>query len=295
MRKWLTPEREAQIIVLYEEYETAKRVADELGVSDQTVYRALGKHGIKRTHRHDAPKKKSERLSHCRSKYCPALVVMLREEFGYTARQIADATGCKYQAVRNMLTRRGYPADRKCVHAEDIDLDAIEREYLGGASTYELGERYGVPHETISKWMRKRGVRAGKGNKSVNPTTKICPRCGKAFMTTYRDKEYCSETCRSSINHTKRHDLIRAGNGDYIPLREVYERDSGRCYICGRKTDWSDYHFVDGQKVVGKRYPTREHVIALHNGGTHTWDNIRLACHECNTRKRDLGQMRLAI
>jgi hypothetical protein len=194
-----------------------------------------------------------------------------------------------------VLTKRGYPADRECVYAKDIDLDKIEREYLGGASTYELGEKYGVAHETISKWMRKRGIRKGRGNRSAEPLTKTCPRCGKTFATTLRNKTYCSETCRGMVNWTKRHDLLRAGDGDHIPLREVYERDHGRCYICKRKTDWDDYRLVNGQKVVGKRYPTREHVIALHNGGTHTWDNVRLACHECNSKKRDLGQMRMAI
>jgi transcriptional regulator with XRE-family HTH domain len=282
-------------VELYERYENARETAADMGCSTETVYRALKKNGVKRTHRHDDETIAKVRVSHCNSKYCPALVVMLRKSLGYTASEIAEATGYKCQGVRNVLTKRGYPTDRECVHAEDFDLDVMEREYLGGASTYELGERYGVNHATISKWMRKRGVRKGKGNKSIKPTTKICPRCGKAFTTTCRNKKYCSKTCRSSISHAKRHDLIRAGNGDYMPLREVYERDSGRCYICGRKTDWSDYHFVNGQKVVGKRYPTREHVIALHNGGTHTWDNMRLACHECNSRKRDLGQMRMAI
>jgi 5-methylcytosine-specific restriction endonuclease McrA len=43
------------------------------------------------------------------------------------------------------------------------DLDQIEREYLDGASSYELGEKYGVNHTTISKWMRKRGIHLGKG------------------------------------------------------------------------------------------------------------------------------------
>jgi ribosomal protein S27AE len=208
---------------------------------------------------------------------------MLHESLGYTARQIADVTGYKHAAARNVLTRRGYPADRE--YAKDVDLDQIEREYLGGASTYELGERYGVRHETISKWMRKRGIHKGKGNKLSTPMTKTCPRCGRVFTTTHRDKRYCSRTCRDAVASTKRYDLMRASEGDYIPLRKVYERDHGRCYICKRKTDWNDFHFVNGQKVVGKRYPTRDHVIALHNGGTHTWNNVRLACHYCNSKK----------
>jgi 5-methylcytosine-specific restriction endonuclease McrA len=40
---------------------------------------------------------------------------------------------------------------------------------------------------------------------------------------------------------------------------------------------------------------TLDHVIALANNGTHTWDNVQLLCSDCNSKKRDLGQMRLAI
>lgn len=64
MKRWLNPEREARIIELYEKYETTREVADELGVSDETVRRALKKHGIKRTHRHEMAKKKSDIVSH---------------------------------------------------------------------------------------------------------------------------------------------------------------------------------------------------------------------------------------
>lgn len=45
---------------------------------------------------------------------------------------------------------------------QDIDLCAMEREYIAGASTYELGEKYGVRHETVSKWMRGLGHCRGR-------------------------------------------------------------------------------------------------------------------------------------
>jgi 5-methylcytosine-specific restriction endonuclease McrA len=31
------------------------------------------------------------------------------------------------------------------------------------------------------------------------------------------------------------------------------------------------------------------------NYGTHTWDNVQLLCSDCNSKKRDLGQMRLPM
>ena len=43
----------------------------------------------------------------------------------------------------------------------------------------------------------------------------------------------------------------------------------------------------DGTFIAGKNYPSIDHVNALANGGTHTWDNVRLAHCECNRRKSD--------
>lgn len=32
----------------------------------------------------------------------------------------------------------------------------------------------------------------------------------------------------------------------------------------------------------GPDYPTIDHVIPLSKGGSHTWDNVKVACGECN-------------
>jgi len=232
---------------------------------------------------------------------CNAYVAMLYTILGLSQKEICLETGWTQHTVSNAVSRRcqvNYRDTRtkRRAHAVGYDLDQIEREYLDGATTYELGEKYGVSPNTISRWMCKRGICKGKGNKSAIPIEKTCPRCGKTFTTTHKDKEYCSKTCQRAVAWTRRHDMVRAaGVGDDIPLRQVYERDRGRCYICGCKTDFNDYRIVDGYKLCGSRYPTRDHVIAIHNGGKHDWNNVRLACNGCNSRKQDKGQMRLAI
>ena len=38
----------------------------------------------------------------------------------------------------------------------------------------------------------------------------------------------------------------------------------------------------------GAYSPTVDHIIALKNGGTHTWDNVQCAHAICNSNKRDL-------
>lgn len=287
---------ESAVIEMYEQVENAREVSEKFNVSRAVVYRILKEHGIKRTHRHDGEKKEPKYTypSHCRSKYCPALVVMLRKMLDLKRSDIVELTGYPVKAVDKIFAKRDLT--RSSWYGRGYDLDQIEREYLDGASSHELGEKYGVKPNTISGWMRKRGIRKGHGNKLATPIEKTCPRCGKTFTTTHRDKEYCSKTCQRAVAWTRRHDMVRAaGIGDDIPLREVYERDRGRCYICGCKTDFNDYRIVDGYKLCGSRYPTRDHVIAIHNGGKHEWGNVRLACNGCNSRKQDKGQMRLAI
>lgn len=53
---------------------------------------------------------------------------------------------------------------------------------------------------------------------------------------------------------------------------EIIERDGATCYLCGRT------ELADGEIHI-------DHVIPLSRGGTHTRDNVRVACAVCNLRK----------
>lgn len=72
-----------------------------------------------------------------------------------------------------------------------------------------------------------------------------------------------------------------------LSLERLYLKGKGICYLCGIKCNWDDFSY-NGGRVTGPTYPTREHVIALANGGTDTWDNVLLACFKCNTEKGTL-------
>ncbi|MBD8028157.1 HNH endonuclease [Ureibacillus sp. Re31] len=79
-------------------------------------------------------------------------------------------------------------------------------------------------------------------------------------------------------------------NGSFdstISLEKLYRKANGKCYICNCQCDYNDYK-VDGDSfIVGETYPTIEHVIPLSKGGSHSWDNVKLACWKCNTLKGD--------
>src|SRR5690606_31051798 len=66
---------------------------------------------------------------------------------------------------------------------------------------------------------------------------------------------------------------------DVIDPIEVFKRDGWRCYLCGCDTPRSLRGTND------PRAPELEHVVALANGGTHTWGNVRCACRACNAAK----------
>lgn len=167
-KKWRTPERERQVIDLYLQYHSVPKVAKMVDCGRTTIQTILKENGIPQDgKRGRKPKPKPEpkvKKSHCRSKYCPALIAMLHKAFGWNAKGIAEATGYAENGVRKVLKKRGFVADKTYISKTDCDLNQIEREYLAGTTSHELGERYGVAPATISKWMRQRGINLGKGN-----------------------------------------------------------------------------------------------------------------------------------
>lgn len=63
-----------------------------------------------------------------------------------------------------------------------------------------------------------------------------------------------------------------------VSTDRLIKRDGNRCYICGIECDKSDKTWGN----FGPTYPTIDHVMPLSKGGSHTWDNVRLACGRCN-------------
>jgi 5-methylcytosine-specific restriction endonuclease McrA len=53
--------------------------------------------------------------------------------------------------------------------------------------------------------------------------------------------------------------------------------------LCGGQCSWDDV--VDGN--AGDSYPSIDHVRPLSKGGTHEWNNVKLAHRKCNWEKRD--------
>lgn len=118
----------------------------------------------------------------------------------------------------------------------------------------------------------------------------ICKNCGEVF---YGDSLYCSNKCRDrQRQHIKsRRRIERAkDNGEIdidITLDKLIHRDNNTCYICKQRCDSSDYMYIENIFIAGNMYPSIDHVIPIAKGGTHTWNNIKLAHRICNSIKSD--------
>lgn len=70
----------------------------------------------------------------------------------------------------------------------------------------------------------------------------------------------------------------RTASVERVSLLDVIARDGAACYMCGVLTD--------PRAPKQSRFKAEiEHVIPLANGGTHTLDNLKCACHPCNAVK----------
>lgn len=142
-----------------------------------------------------------------------------------------------------------------------------------------------IRREKESKKTARQELKEKEEKEREQKRHKICKECGKPFYDdSNSNRAYCSEKCsKRSANRKK--DARRRGYKANGTLTKLYERDGGRCYICGCTCDFFDHEIIDGAFVVGPTYPTVEHVIPICMGGDDSAQNIKLACHRCNSIK----------
>jgi 5-methylcytosine-specific restriction endonuclease McrA len=123
-------------------------------------------------------------------------------------------------------------------------------------------------------------------------TIKECEWCNNSFKTAIPSQVTCSDECRrkrrnhlASIRSDKRINESNLIDTD-ITLERLYERDNGICYLCGTECSYNDKTITsEGYFIAGETYPSIDHVKPLSKGGKHSWNNVKLAHHRCNTIK----------
>ncbi|MFJ5564816.1 HNH endonuclease [Lysinibacillus xylanilyticus] len=148
-------------------------------------------------------------------------------------------------------------------------------------------------------------------NKRKNLSIRNCKQCDKQFKTNLGEI-YCSDECFKR-NKNKRRELMKRSKFKILKSKNLYDPsitlekliqiEKNVCYLCGGQCDSNDFTMDDrgSSFITGSNYPSIEHVIPISKGGTHTWDNVKLAHHYCNSIKRDkkiiedTGQMVLML
>jgi 5-methylcytosine-specific restriction endonuclease McrA len=112
-----------------------------------------------------------------------------------------------------------------------------------------------------------------------------CLRCEATFITTVPTKVYCTEACAAAEHRdrAKRRRRARKANAktEVIGLFSLARRDGWRCHICKRN--------------VTRKTWSMDHLVPLSYGGDHTWDNVALAHHRCNSKRGAHGQAQLRL
>jgi predicted nucleic acid-binding Zn ribbon protein len=182
--------------------------------------------------------------------YCKPCSVILEQEREETAKALQEQKekGKLNRAIRTLAKRKD---------------QLIERLAKEKAREKALNKHCGMCKEPF----RAKSIQA-----------KLCPKC-----------KFTKDMIRE-ITRGKRSKSILPFNferfDEDITLKKLFKRDKGICHICNITCNYDDYRRNKNNAfIVGGTYPSQDHVIALANGGTHTWDNVKLACHDCNSKK----------
>jgi 5-methylcytosine-specific restriction endonuclease McrA len=118
-------------------------------------------------------------------------------------------------------------------------------------------------------------------------TPRTCP-CGVVFtpanmsnfamMQVYHDAD-----CRARHERRRPRNMVRKQRSKAVRRRWhalIYERDGGRCYLCGQLVD-RNFRFPDIKSS------TLDHVMPMSAGGSDDPSNLRLAHLGCNMDKGD--------
>lgn len=117
--------------------------------------------------------------------------------------------------------------------------------------------------------------------------TAVCVRCGVVFKGRRPGRARQCKSCRQSSEKMcnrnckhRRKARIKGNMVGKVSIRQVFERDGWRCYLCNKALS-------QDVKVPNDDAPTIDHVIPLAKGGSHSMENLRACCFKCNYTKCD--------
>lgn len=286
--------------------EYARQIAEECGVSVSTVYNLAKRNGL--------DYKKAFVLSDYDDRH---RTVKRMSEEGYTVTEISQRLGIDSHNLRKWCVKNGVDTNvrpkKNSIKTVEGVVESVGLEYVDGYENNrshitvkaECGHKFDVAWLTIVDSGKQppcpvcRSIKSSSRNiskqkkrmereayRGVQVGFDSCPVCGAMVI----GSKYCSKKCRDKLhntaNWTRRHRLINATVvDDDITLEALYRRDNGVCHLCGGTCDFNDSTVKDGVFIALDTYPSIDHLQPLSCGGTHTWNNVRLAHRVCNSRR----------
>lgn len=132
--------------------------------------------------------------------------------------------------------------------------------------------KYRQRHKDDKVYLENRratGIRYGRSGKGLEKSRER----GKK----YRQRHPGLEASRVALRKA----IIRGAKSERFTKQEIYERDGGRCHLCGKKCDPRKWHL--------------DHLIPLSLGGEHTRKNVAVSCPRCNDSKGNSGHSQLRL
>ena len=179
----------------------------------------------------------------------------------------------------------------KCLHCNEVitvKIDDILNRKTYDCTTECIEE---VKHKQEQAKLLER--RQKKKEEWEALPVKECTVCGAEFKSWQPTQVTCSGKCSKKHSNRKKREYDRLRKYDVeiidhdITLDGLYERDNGTCHLCNEPCDWDDYSRRDGAFIVGPSYPSIDHLVPRSKGGKHSWNNVKLAHHYCNTIKNN--------
>lgn len=209
---------------------------------------------------------------------------------GGSFQDAAEATGYGMDYIRQLGAKEGIRKQKR-----KYDYDEIKNLYTSGKTPKEIADIIGAKSiATVYKLLHDTygSVCKHKSSEVTAYVMRFCKRCNAAFLVhPNHNQVFCSLKCQTADSHERSAIKRRiAVNSSYvdkdITLKKLAKRDKDICWICGEAVDWADYDIgQNGRRATHKKYPSIDHVIALANGGDHSWQNVRLAHVGCNAKK----------
>lgn len=269
-----------------------------LGISTSTVHMVL-----KRKYGASSPKE---------IKGTDEIIDAIEAEYlaGSSTYTLAEKYGVHHGTVTKWMAKRGHVRGKGYVPKERLDKNAEAREASAAIRKERMLERKRERDAILQQQRAEREAEKEKRRlerEAEYAKKKHCASCGAVFHSEYKTKMYCSDTCARrekrhrnvALGKTKLHDYsnhrkrARFYGVPYEPgitIEKLMVRDNGICQICGQPCDVDDLRWG----YSGPMYPSIDHIIAMANGGPHTWGNVQLAHVICNSFKRDLTDEEMA-